>query len=244
MVGHVPEGQWTETHEILTEMLKVAECRGTDATGFAALAQPFGSRRAGRVVTDKEAVRAKHFVEYDSWRRLRRHRSVAVIGHTRMATRGDAALRVNAHPFAAGGYHLVHNGCLTNDADVADEFALRLRSQTDSEVLVRLVEAAGDPLAGLDLCLRRVTGTMAVALLDAHSHNVWLARHGRPLWLCRFEGQRLWWFGSTSEILLSAFEAVIGGRAKYRIAYLAPIPEMTALVLTPQGVLYAPSTRA
>ena len=42
MSGHVPEGRWGETYAILTALLQVSECRGTDATGFAALTQPFG----------------------------------------------------------------------------------------------------------------------------------------------------------------------------------------------------------
>lgn len=243
MAGPVPEGQWSEAHAILTALLRVAEYRGTDATGFAAIPHPYGMRRARDVITDKAAVGARWFVELPSWQRLRRHRSTAVIGHTRLATRGDATLRINAHPFVAGHYHLVHNGMLINDADIADEYGLRLQSQTDSEVLVRLIAAAGDPLTGLDLCLRRVTGNMAIALLDSDQRVVWLARRGRPLWLCSFAGQRVWWFASTTEILLSAFHNVLGSKARDRIDYLAPVPENYPVALMPDGTLFTPETR-
>lgn len=244
MIGHVAEGQWTETHAILTQLLRVSECRGTDATGFAAITRPFKPGRACRVITDKAAVRASKFIEASAWRSLRHQRCSALIGHTRFATRGDPRLRLNAHPFAGGPYHLVHNGVLTNDLDVADEYGLRIRSQTDSEVLVRLIEAAGDPQLGLDLCLRRVTGTMAIALLDAEREAVWLARRDRPLWLCRFRRQRLWWFASTPEILFAAFESVLGRSFRHQVEYLAPIPESCPLMLLPDGYLVAPDTRS
>ena len=42
--------------------------------------------------------------------------------------------------------------------------SLRLRSECDSEVLLRLVEASEHPAAGLELCLRETRGSMAVAL--------------------------------------------------------------------------------
>lgn len=166
-------------------------------------------------------------------------RCIAMIGHTRMATRGDARLRVNAHPFAGSGLHLVHNGCLDNDRDVADEFSLRLRSQTDSEVLLRLIEKVGDPLKGLDLCLHRIKGTMAIAMLDEKNQLVWLARRDRPLWLCRLRNDRRWWFASTEKILIAAMRNVMGESIDYRVVYLAPIPEMTPMLLSPEGLLAA-----
>jgi len=243
MIGYVPEGRWGETYAVLTEMLKVSECRGTDATGYAALVQPYDNRTQIKVIREKEAIRSTRFVETGAWQQLRHQRSIAVIGHTRMATKGDAKLRINAHPFSGGGFHLVHNGCLTNDEDVVDEFSLRMQSQTDSEVLLRLIEQVGDPLTGLDLCLRRVRGTMAIALLDQRQHLVWLARRDRPLWLCRLRNDRRWWFGSTAEILLEALSAVMGKKVDGQLEYLAPIAEMTPLALTPDGFVLAPSMR-
>src|SRR5205823_12597035 len=66
---------WSETYSVLTEMLKIAECRGTDATGYAALMQPYDHRGNVKVITEKAAIRSTHFVESSAWRRLRHQRS-------------------------------------------------------------------------------------------------------------------------------------------------------------------------
>lgn len=217
--------------------------QGTDATGYAALVQSYDHRHKVKVITEKDAIRSSRFVESNAWRRLGHQRSIAFVGHTRMATKGDAKLRINAHPFSGSGLHLVHNGCLHDEEDVAEEFSLHLQSQTDSEVLLRLIEQVGDPLAGLDLCLRRVRGTMAIALLDERQQLIWLARRDRPLWLCRLRNDRRWWFGSTAEILLEALAMVHGKDAQHHLEYLAPIAEMTPLALSPDGFILAPSMR-
>jgi glucosamine--fructose-6-phosphate aminotransferase (isomerizing) len=117
----------------------------------------------------------------------------AGIGHTRWATHGRPS-EVNAHPHAGGGhgdvprFALVHNGILENFASLKAELVQQdhvFVSDTDTEVIVRLVEDAlfqhkgGDLLAALCTALRRVKGSYAVvAISEAAPTALVAARKG------------------------------------------------------------------
>ena len=240
--GYVPEGQWGQTHEILSELLIAGEHRGRDATGFAAAAQPLGSKHP-RVIVAKEPVPALDFVlDNPDFRRLSRRRCIAFLGHNRAATHGASRNNRNNHPHVGHvGLYLVHNGIIPDYREIADKYALRQRSECDSEVLLRLVEVSDHPAAGLEACLRETRGSMAVALYDERDNIIWLARNGgRPLWLARLARDRRWFFGSTPQILLNAFRRVLGAGVHARLDYLAPVPEDIPLSLSPDGIILAP----
>ena len=91
------------------------------------------------------------------------------IGHTRWATHG-APSDTNAHPHRAGKIALVHNGIVENYASLKEELeeeGERFRSETDSEVLAKLVARAyrGDLLAAVREALSRAEGSYAVAVI-------------------------------------------------------------------------------
>ena len=114
------------------------------------------------------------------------------IGHTRWATHGGPS-DANAHPHVgpAGRIALVHNGIIENYTAIKTSLTAKgrtFRSQTDSEVLVQLIEEiqASDPAlsfeAALRLALRQVTGTYGLAILNAaEPDRLYVARCGSPL---------------------------------------------------------------
>jgi glucosamine--fructose-6-phosphate aminotransferase (isomerizing) len=118
--------------------------------------------------------------------------SSAGIGHTRWATHGGPT-EGNAHPHVdcSGGLALVHNGIIENHVELADELAAdghRLASETDTEVLAHLIEAALADRPGLGLAgavrqaLGRVRGAFALAVVWAGEPDLIVAaRRVSPL---------------------------------------------------------------
>jgi len=122
------------------------------------------------------------------------------IGHTRWATHGGPS-DANAHPHVGSGgtIALVHNGIIENYSALKTSLITKgrtFRSQTDSEVLVQLIEEilTTDPSlpfdAALRLALRQVTGTYGLAILNAaEPDRLYAARRGSPLVVGIGEGE-------------------------------------------------------
>lgn len=241
--GHVNEGQWGQTYRMLHEMYVRSEVRGTHATGFAAMTQPFKDRQRQQVIMGKGAVRASSFLRHDdSWRALRHRRCAAFVGHVRMATHGHPRHHENNHPFISecGQQYLVHNGILRNHDDVAMRLRLRVNTECDSEVILRLVEHYGDAALGLDRAMRIFDGSMAVAMLDVEQDCVWLATNGhRPLWLLRLVNDRRLFFASTRMILVNSVASVIGRQSAKRFDLLMPLGRDSVHVIDFHGTITA-----
>ena len=102
------------------------------------------------------------------------------IAHTRWATHGEPSA-VNAHPHYSESKNLaiIHNGIIENYADLKRklrEKGLSFRSDTDTEVLVQLIEYVQtkknlDLLTAVQLALHEVIGAYAIALLDKREPN-------------------------------------------------------------------------
>ncbi len=118
--------------------------------------------------------------------------AVTAVGHTRWATHG-APNETNAHPHRsfAGSLTIVHNGIIENYQEIKAELeakGVRFASETDTEVLVNLIEdertAGGTLLEAFGRALRRAHGAYAVALLSAEEpETVYAARLSAPLLL-------------------------------------------------------------
>ncbi|MHB1710196.1 MAG: glutamine--fructose-6-phosphate transaminase (isomerizing) [Acidimicrobiales bacterium] len=174
--------------EVLLDGLGRLEYRGYDSAGLAVLAgspgeMPWRARAANgtRSLEDLEK------------------KTVGVppgastgIGHTRWATHGRPS-EENAHPHldCTGHVALVHNGIIENHHELSDELVAaghRLESETDTEVLAHLIEAAlaDDPSSGLVGAVRatvaRVRGYFAVAVIHSGEPDLIVAaRRVSPL---------------------------------------------------------------
>jgi glucosamine--fructose-6-phosphate aminotransferase (isomerizing) len=119
----------------------------------------------------------------------------AALGHTRWATHGGVT-QANAHPHldCSGRFALIHNGIVENYRELGASLrpGHTFRSQTDSEVLAHMLEEQlelePDLLRALVQVFRRVQGLSAVAVLDAESGQVAVAKNGSPLVLGWAEG--------------------------------------------------------
>lgn len=151
IIGCVSE---KDCYGALYDGLKRLEYRGYDSAGIAVLGEKLEIFKKKGGVANLSAFYA---------------RGGTGIGHTRWATHG-APSDTNAHPHRAGKIALVHNGIVENYASLKEELeeeGERFRSETDSEVLAKLVARAyrGDLLAAVREALSRAEGSYAVAVI-------------------------------------------------------------------------------
>ncbi len=164
-------------YERLFGALLRLEYRGYDSAGIAVLRREEGC--GGRISLRKR----KGGVARLAGERLE---GDVGIGHTRWATHGRPS-DVNAHPHCSGKFALVHNGIVENCAALREELAkegVRFVSETDSEVIVRLIDRAyrGNFFAAVCEACARVEGAFAIAVLcEDFPGELICARRGSPL---------------------------------------------------------------
>jgi len=177
IVGYIGD---REAQDILVKGLSRLEYRGYDSAGIAIVNGHLGVRKKeGKIARLSEDLRGNGLS------------GKLGIGHTRWATHGPPN-DLNAHPHVStdGSFALVHNGIIENYTSLRDmlsERGYRFVSQTDTEVLVRLIE---DVVAqtGLTLgkavrqALSQVKGTYGIALVSTDDPDMLIAaRKGSPL---------------------------------------------------------------
>jgi glutamine---fructose-6-phosphate transaminase (isomerizing) len=178
----------SQTLDVLLDGLSRLEYRGYDSAGVALVRTdstvgPWRTRAANGTHSLDDLVKQCESAP---------EASRAGIGHTRWATHGRPTEQ-NAHPHVdcSGRLALVHNGIIENHVELTDELVAAghsLESDTDTEVLAHLIEAAlaADPGAGLLGAVRatldRVRGYFAVAVVHADEPDLIVAaRRVSPL---------------------------------------------------------------
>jgi glucosamine--fructose-6-phosphate aminotransferase (isomerizing) len=163
--------------EVLIEGLKRLEYRGYDSSGIAILNdRPYLRKAVGKVAALEQQVCAD------------RPAGSIGIAHTRWATHGKPT-EPNAHPHldCTGQIFLVHNGIIENYQVLKKHLLAaghRFCSETDTEVLVHLVEEAyqGNLETAVQKALSQVQGTYGIAVLHgAHPREIIVARRGSPI---------------------------------------------------------------
>jgi glucosamine--fructose-6-phosphate aminotransferase (isomerizing) len=178
IVGYI--GSKTAT-PLLIEGLKRLEYRGYDSAGIATMnGAGVETRKAKGKISMLEAVVEGSPV----------HGTVG-IAHTRWATHG-VPNECNAHPHhdCTGTIAVVHNGIIENYSSLRQMLIQQghtFQSETDTEVLAHLIEAAmdEDPLedAVID-ALHLVEGTYGIAVISSRDPDkIVAARKGSPLLL-------------------------------------------------------------
>jgi glucosamine--fructose-6-phosphate aminotransferase (isomerizing) len=232
-VGQATPRTWPLIKAILGQLLVASEVRGKDATGFYAVP----SRRGQHPVLSKRPVCAADFIRTTaSWRLLGPSR--VVLAHTRQATHGDPRDNRNNHPFVSddGRFVLIHNGVVPGHREVARDQGLKLTSECDSEVILRLVEVVGCGATGLKWALRQCRGSIAVAVYDQKQETVWLARNGgRPLVVCKVRGISGTFVASMPELMVIALRRTLGEGPRPHMDLLMPLAADTITSLRTDG---------
>ncbi len=169
-----------EAYPILVKGLQRLEYRGYDSAGVALY--------NGDIRIFKKKGKVQELV--DSVETLSKHGTMG-IGHTRWATHGVPD-DINAHPHASGNRRLVlvHNGIIENYSSLKkalEKEGHRFESETDTEVLVHLIEAIQErenlPIEeAVRVALTRVVGAYAIVVMDRHEPGKLVAaRKASPL---------------------------------------------------------------
>jgi len=165
--------------EVIINALKRLEYRGYDSAGIALVdGGMYVSKRKGKIADVESGL---HYEELERFH--------AGIGHTRWATHGAPSDR-NAHPHTCchGRIAMVHNGIIENFAAIKKmllDKGHRIESDTDSEVVVHLIEYYYERHGLLDsvmLALSKVQGTFGIAVVSSDEPDTIIAaRRGSPL---------------------------------------------------------------
>ena len=171
-----------EAFPILVNGLKRLEYRGYDSAGVALV------NGNGNLSVYKTKGKVADLETYCSDKDVSGSVGIA---HTRWATHGEPSA-VNAHPHYSESKNLalIHNGIIENYADLKKKLianGVKFRSDTDTEVIVQLVEYIQlkknvDLLTAVQLALHQLIGAYAIAILDKNEPNqIIAARKQSPL---------------------------------------------------------------
>lgn len=179
IVGYIGDKQ---AFPILMKGLHRLEYRGYDSAGIALINddQKLNVYKTHGKVSDLE-----HFVESKDIT------GTIGIAHTRWATHGEPN-DTNAHPHYSQSENiaLIHNGIIENYLVLKEDLMTRgytFKSQTDTEVLVQLIEYVKksnnvDLFHAVQLALTQVIGAYAIAVIEKNNPNcIVAARKSSPL---------------------------------------------------------------
>jgi glucosamine--fructose-6-phosphate aminotransferase (isomerizing) len=165
-----------EAASLIIEGLKKLEYRGYDSFGVATLGTGIElDKHQGRISEKADTASSL--------------KGKIGIGHTRWATHGipnDS----NAHPHTdcSGKIALVHNGIIENYAALKRDLQSRghiFRSETDTEVIVHLVEEEyakkPDLLIAVQAVIPKLEGSYAILVITAGEDRIIAARNASPL---------------------------------------------------------------
>ena len=179
IVGYI--GTNREAYPILIKGLQRLEYRGYDSAGVALL-----NKKGLNIYKAKGKV-----ADLQDYCQDKDTSGTVGIAHTRWATHGEPSA-TNAHPHYSESKNLaiIHNGIIENYAEIKRNLegkGIEFRSDTDTEVLVQLVEYIQerkrlDLLTAVQVALHQVIGAYAIALLEKNNPDTIIAaRKQSPL---------------------------------------------------------------
>lgn len=179
IVGYIGKRQ---VFPILIKGLKRLEYRGYDSAGVAMINDNGDLsvyKTKGKVADLEQFCEDKNIT------------GTVGIAHTRWATHGEPS-SVNAHPHYSESKNIaiIHNGIIENYADLKKKLVadgVKFRSDTDTEVIVQLIEYIQtrknvDLLTAVRFALTQLIGAYAIAVLDKRDKGqIIAARKQSPL---------------------------------------------------------------
>ena len=205
IVGYIGK---KEVYPILIKGLRRLEYRGYDSAGVALINDD------GQLNVYKTKGKVDNLTEFCSDKNVTGSIGIA---HTRWATHGEPSSR-NAHPHYSQSHNLaiIHNGIIENYSDIKQkliEKGVEFQSDTDTEVLVQLVEYIMvkkniDLLEAVQVALYQVIGAYAIAIIDKRDPSqIIAARKQSPLVVGIGEGE--FFLGSDASPIIEYTDKVV-----------------------------------
>jgi amidophosphoribosyltransferase len=212
--------------DVFTHLLLLNEERGFHATGAAILG------RDGAATYFKTAIAADQFIlkpEYDQVLSRFDASTLALIGHTRWATRGNPNVNRNNHPILAQHVLGTHNGTIENADALFKQWSLPRVGTVDSELLFRLADTYASP-RGLDVvsylrALQQCRGAMSAVVLNTLCpHEILIMKGNRPL--------HFRWHGGLAALAYASDDAYLDFACDVSEGWVQyPVAEMTAMII-------------
>ena len=185
IVGYIGNKQ---AFEILIKGLHRLEYRGYDSSGVALISDTQTTQDAKQLHVYKAKGKVSD-LEYAA--KDKDISGTMGIAHTRWATHGEPSV-TNAHPHLSqsGNLALVHNGIIENYAVLRDQLkekGFSFKSETDTEVLVQLIEYMQQKhncnlVDAVRLALKKCYGAYAIVIIDQRNPNqIVAARKASPM---------------------------------------------------------------
>ena len=159
--------------------LKSLEYRGYDSAGIS-------------VFQNKKIETIKGVGSVDEvFQKIHNIKSNIGIGHTRWATHGKVSTE-NSHPHQSktGIFSLVHNGIIENYNELKEKYlkGVKLKSQTDTEVVANLLEVFCKKTKDINLAIKKIIkllkGSFALAILCQDlPDKIFFAKRKSPLFI-------------------------------------------------------------
>jgi len=183
--------------------------RGRDATGIVEM-----SSRGPKTITRAAAPSDKviptipeGFITKDT---------TFVLGHCRAEpiTEGVAVDPNNIHPIEIGRTIGMHNGIVSNDDSLKEEYGVVTKGSTDTEVALGVFDRCMDVRQMQARCLKFVGGYVFMFFQKKNPNQLFIAKNFKPLYYVYYESSKVMFISSESDYLNEIFQTT---------AYLTPM---------------------
>ncbi|MBX3395779.1 MAG: hypothetical protein KF841_10465 [Phycisphaerae bacterium] len=233
VIGDGAEASVAQVVTAVSGLFTLSETRGKESAGLAVV-------NGGPIQVLKQAIPASVMVRSRAFNEIVRGSvaeagdrsgsrgplaSAALIGHSRLVTNGAQERNCNNQPVVADGMVAIHNGIITNDADLWAKYPQLTRSyEIDTEVLLRLIHlflSQGLPHGdAVRAAFREIEGYASVAVLFDDRNELLLATNNGSLYWVRPSTSRIIAFASEEYILRTLI-----GRRDLRSLFGSVAPE-------------------
>jgi len=210
-----------DLRSLCRRLLVFSRRRGSDASGLCVVSGDTASLFKMNIPSDDLVKKHEYSNVVGSITHKKRFR--AMIGHTRMKTKGDQIFNVNNHPIKANKVVGVHNGVISNDDALFGQYGGKVEraGRVDSEIIFRLIDyhtSKGKSLTqAVEDTHRELFGGYACAFI----HRDWpdyltVFTNSMAVPIFIFDKPKVMVFASTEDIVRSAMQvdSLIGNPSK------------------------------